>query len=93
MPILCHFYNQPFHAHYMPRSCQAHHPQLIHPLTHAYSFIPYFNIAMQPNMYQTPKNKEGNRTQPLSRPTLAQAKRSHSGEPLSHRRGLKRSKQ
>jgi len=82
IPIPCHFYNQPFHTHYMPRSCQAHHPQLINPLTHAYSFISCFNIAIQPNMYQTPKNKERNRTQALSRQTLAPAERSRSGERL-----------
>jgi len=66
----------------MPRSCHAHHPQLTNPLTHAYSFISCFNIAIQPNMYQTPKNKERNKTQGLSRLTLAQAERSRSGERL-----------
>jgi len=33
-------------------------------------------------MYQTPKNKERNRTQALSRQTLAPAERSRSGERL-----------
>jgi len=27
--IPCHFHNQPFHVHYMPRIIQVHHSQLM----------------------------------------------------------------
>ena len=91
IPIPCHFYTQPFHTHYMPRSCQTHHSQFINHFTHAYSLISCFNIAIQPDRWQTLKSREENRTQTLSRPTLAQAKRfSRSSELLSTRRGLEK---
>jgi len=80
IPIPCHFYNQPFHTYYMPRSCQTHHSQPINHFTHAYSLISCFNITIQPNMWRTPKDKEGNRTQIYSRPALAQAEKPRSGE-------------
>jgi len=43
----CHFHNQPFHVHYMPRIIQVCHPQLIHPPTHAYSFPSCHYIIIQ----------------------------------------------
>jgi len=49
IPITCHFYNQPSHTHYTPRSCQTHHSQPINHFTHAYSLISCFNIAIQLN--------------------------------------------
>ena len=56
--IPCHFHNQPFHVHYMPRIIQVHHSQLIHPPTHAYSFISCHYIIIQSNTCQTSKNRE-----------------------------------
>jgi len=56
--IPCHFHNQPFHVHYMPRIIQLHHSQLIHPPTHAYSFTLCHYIIIQSNTCQASKNRE-----------------------------------
>ena len=80
MPIPCHFCNQPFHVHYMSRIIHVHHPQLTHPLTHAYLFTSCFNLIIQSNICQTSKNRENIKQGRTLAQLLAQAERSHSGE-------------
>jgi len=60
--------------------CQTHQFQSINPFTHANSLISCFIIIIQPNMWQTPKNKEENKAWTHSRPVLTQAERPHSGK-------------
>jgi len=88
--IPCLFHNQPSHTCHMPRSCKTYQLQPINHFTHAYSLISCFNIAIQPIMWQTPKNREENISWAHSRPVLTQAKRPRSSELLSPRRELEK---
>jgi len=71
----------------MPRIIQVHHSQLIHPLTHAYSFPSCHYIIIQSNTCQASKNREnikpGHTLAQLfaqARGTLAQASSLRLGE-------------
>ena len=79
----CHFHNQPFHVHYMPRIIQVYHSQLIHPPTHAYSFPSFHYIIIQSNTSQTSKNKGNTKPERTLTQRFAQAEGSRSSERVS----------
>jgi len=83
MSLPCHFHNQPFHVHYMPRIIQVRHSQLIHPLTHAYSIPSCHYIIIQSNTSQTSKNRENAKPERTLAQLFAQAKGSRSSERVS----------
>jgi len=78
--IPCHFHNQPFHVHFIPRIIQVHHSHLIHPLTHAYSFTSCHYIITQSNTCQTSKNRENIKPGHTLAYLFAQAEGSRSSE-------------
>jgi len=96
--IPCHFHNQPFHVHYMPRIIQIHHSQLIHPPTHAYSFTSCHYIITQSIHAKHPRTEKISNHDALSpsssfrlkglaqaRGSLAQASSLRLGESSTHK--------
>ena len=68
----CHIHNQPisYSSHAKNLSKFTTHNSYTLPF-HAYSFISYFDIAIQPNMYLIPKTKiQTVPTHPLAQPSL-----------------------
>jgi len=68
------------HSYSIPKSYQTHHIQPMNNSIHAYHSFHAFNILIHPNMWQTYKDKEENRTWMHSLPVLAQTERPHLGE-------------